>query len=200
MLNKLGVGMIILLIAILMLPRSACAYLDPGTGGMLFSAFIGIVATLLFVCKSLIFKIKHLPSYISGEKIKRTNHECERIVFYSEGGLYWYVFKPVIEELYNRRICCTYVSGDENDPGNKSENIHGHVDFFALFPGIPDLDHDEYWKVNSSQQEQAESKQYTGPWPMLGLENGTRNEHRGGDHSQDIHKLLHDSVFLVNKQ
>ncbi len=113
MLNKLGVTLII----ILMLPRSAFAYLDPGTGSMLFSAFIGIVATLMFVFKSLICKIKHLPSYIIGKKIKRTNHECEHIVFYSEGGQYWYVFKPVIEELYNRRICCTYVSSDEKDPG-----------------------------------------------------------------------------------
>ena len=89
---------------------------------------------------------------------------------------------------------------DENDPCNEPENIHGHIDLFPFFPGIPDLDHDKYREVNGTQYKQAECKQYTGPGPVLYFENGARDKHRGGDHPQDIHKLFHDSVFLVNKQ
>ena len=38
----------------------ACAYIDPGTGSMLFSVVVGISATLFFLFNSLIIKLKML--------------------------------------------------------------------------------------------------------------------------------------------
>lgn len=103
------------LLLMIILPLPLFGYLDPGSGSMLFSAVIGIVATLFFVIKGLFFKIIDLPAYISGVgREKKTKHS---IVFYSEGPQYWNVFLPVIKELSSRGIKCTYLTSKENDPG-----------------------------------------------------------------------------------
>jgi hypothetical protein len=103
------------ILVLIILPLPLFGYLDPGSGSMLFSAVIGIVATLFFVIKGIFFKIIDIPAYISGvSRHKKTQHN---IVFYSEGPQYWNVFLPVIRELSSRNIKCTYLSSKENDPG-----------------------------------------------------------------------------------
>ncbi len=104
---------------LLMVPSIANAYLDPGTGSMLFSALIGVVATLMFVGRALFFKITHIPAMISGRSIKGKRRES--IVFYSEGKQYWNIFRPIVEELNRRGIYCRYVSANEDDPGLYTE-------------------------------------------------------------------------------
>ncbi|MDX9805320.1 MAG: CDP-glycerol glycerophosphotransferase family protein [bacterium] len=111
--NKINVLTYLLFMVILPLPLFA--YLDPGSGSMLFSAVIGIVATLFFVIKGVFFKIIDLPAYFSGvSRGKRAKHS---IVFYCEGPQYWNIFLPVIKELSSRNVKCTYLSSKENDPG-----------------------------------------------------------------------------------
>ena len=102
----------------LLVSKSAFAYLDPGSGSLLVYFLIGALATLTYSIKSLIFKTKaYLRKYMYGEKVdlkKKRN-----IVFYSEGGHYWSTFKPVIEELLNEGVECSYYSSDKNDEGLK---------------------------------------------------------------------------------
>ncbi|MGI6393558.1 MAG: CDP-glycerol glycerophosphotransferase family protein [bacterium] len=102
---------------IVMLPLPLFGYLDPGSGSMLFSAVVGIVATLFFVIKGAFFKILDIPSYISG--VKRSDKKKRSIVFYSEGPQYWNVFLPIIRELSERGVPLTYLSSKENDIGLK---------------------------------------------------------------------------------
>jgi hypothetical protein len=52
---------LILLLCALVLPIQLFAYLDPGTGSMLFSIILGIVATSFFILKSLIY---HQEGYL----------------------------------------------------------------------------------------------------------------------------------------
>lgn len=103
------------LILLLIVPLPLFGYLDPGSGSMLFSAVIGIVATIFFVIKGLFFKLIDIPAYLGGiRRGKRTKHS---IVFYSEGPQYWNVFLPVLRELSKRCVRCTYLSSNEKDPG-----------------------------------------------------------------------------------
>ena len=114
------------------------AYLDPGSGSMLLSALIGIIATLFFIIKGLFFKLLNLTGFLTVKKNRLK--ESSDIIFYSEGKYYWNVFKPVIEEFENRKIRCTYLSGSKDDPGLqqdfeyiKSKYIgEGNKAFFTL--------------------------------------------------------------------
>ena len=112
---------IFLSILSLLVSKSAYAYLDPGSGSLLFYFLIGALATIIYSIKNFIFKTKaHLRKYIHGEKV---NFKKKRnIVFYSEGGHYWSTFKSVIEELLSQGVECSYYSSDKNDEGLKYES------------------------------------------------------------------------------
>ena len=56
----------------------------------------------------------------------------QNIVFYSEGGQYWHLFKPVIEELNNLNIECSYYTSDKFDAGLKFQATK----FDSLFIGF----------------------------------------------------------------
>lgn len=87
-------------------------YIDPGTGSMLFSVVIGLVATLYFLSKAFIIKIKFL---ITG-KGNISKEQRKDIVIFSEDKRYWGVFKPVIDELEALNVPVTYYSQDKDDP------------------------------------------------------------------------------------
>jgi len=107
-------SLIYFLVLMSIVPIPLFAYLDPGTGSMLFSMILGIVATSFFVLKSLIFKLVHLPALLTGKKLEVGNEF--RIVFYSEGGFYWPVFQTALEELSKYDIPVLYLTDDEKDP------------------------------------------------------------------------------------
>jgi hypothetical protein len=94
------------------------AYIDPGTGSMLFSLLTGAAVTLFFFFKNIVIKIKN-GSLLVNKKKARAEGQGSRsfLAVYSEGKQYWNVFKPVLEELVRRNIPCTYYSSGEDDPG-----------------------------------------------------------------------------------
>ncbi|MDR1248771.1 MAG: CDP-glycerol glycerophosphotransferase family protein [Treponema sp.] len=96
------------------------AYIDPGTGSMLFSFLTGIGVTAFFFVKNVLLKLKSgsLGGALRGGKAKaREGASTVSLVMYSEGKQYWNVFKPVVEELVRRNIPCAYYSSGEDDPG-----------------------------------------------------------------------------------
>lgn len=97
------------------LTSDAHAYLDPGTGSLLFSAILGLVSTIYFWGKSLIHKSIHLYSVVTGKKVDINDRGAD-IVFYSEGAQYWNTFKPVIEALSKLDVPVTYWTSDKSDP------------------------------------------------------------------------------------
>ncbi|MEO8326577.1 MAG: CDP-glycerol glycerophosphotransferase family protein [Nitrospirota bacterium] len=94
----------------------AFAYLDPGTGSLLVSALVGLLATLLFFIKGLFYKIRRSILGFLG-RTAEDDRVGQAIVFYSEGRHYWSTFRPVIDELVNRNVQCVYLTSDEEDPG-----------------------------------------------------------------------------------
>ncbi len=110
--------MILLCLGLLLagLVEPAHAYLDPGTGSMIGSMLIGILATFVFLVKGFYYKGLEGAFGLIGKRF-RSHGERSSIVFYSEGRQYWNTFKPVIEEFMRRGVPCTYLTSDAQDPG-----------------------------------------------------------------------------------
>ena len=89
-------------------------YIDPGTGSMLFSVFIGATATLLFLLRAVFLKVQLM---FAGKKAKAAlSTGRTKYLIYNEGKQYWNVFKPVLDEFEKREIEVTYFTSDEDDP------------------------------------------------------------------------------------
>ncbi len=90
-------------------------YIDPGTGSMLFSILIGAAATLYFLSKAAILKLKLI---LSGKKngAAKTDASYKKYVIFCEGKQYYNVFKPVIEQFEMRKIPLAYYTAANDDP------------------------------------------------------------------------------------
>jgi hypothetical protein len=88
-------------------------YIDPGTGSALFSILIGAAATLYFVSRAAIIKIKVI---LSAGKTVQGSAQVHPYVVYCEGKQYWNVFKPVLDEFENRHTPLVYLTSAEDDP------------------------------------------------------------------------------------
>ena len=99
----LNIKMTKYLIFFLLISNPAYAYLDPGTGSLILYFIMGLFATVIFYFKWIIYKIREFLIGNSS-KIKIKNSDKIDILFYSEGGQYWNVFKPIIEELEKKKL------------------------------------------------------------------------------------------------
>ena len=91
--------------------NSTFLYIDPGTGSMLFSIIIGIAATVFFLFRALVIKIKFL---LTGSKQKDTLKNP--IVIYNEGKQYCKLFAPILAEAEKRGLPVLYLTSYEQDP------------------------------------------------------------------------------------
>ena len=90
--------------------RSAYAYVDPGTGSMLFSIVLCSVTTIFFLFRIILIKLKRylfLKNSLTSSK--------HQFVVYSEGNQYYSVFKPVLDEFEARKIPVMYYSSASDD-------------------------------------------------------------------------------------
>ena len=98
---------------LLAIPTPAYAYLDPGTGSMLLSVFIGLLSTAYFV-------MRKIPSLVRTLLFKATGKgkllERKHIAIYGESANYWGTFRPLLEELGRRGESVEYLTSTENDP------------------------------------------------------------------------------------
>ncbi len=94
-------------------PTPAYAYLDPGTGSMLLSVFIGLLSTAYFV-------VRKIPTLFRTLLFKATGKsrllERKHIAIYGESANYWGTFRPLLEELGRRGESVEYLTSTENDP------------------------------------------------------------------------------------
>lgn len=90
-------------------------YIDPGTGSMLFSILIGAAATVFFLFRALLLKLKF---FFSGKKdgSAQLDSSYKPYVIYNEGNQYWNTFKPVVEEFEARKIPLEYLTSSKTDP------------------------------------------------------------------------------------
>ena len=89
-------------------------YIDPGTGSMLFSVFIGAAATLFFLARAAWLKLQVL---FSGRKaLEAAKAARKKFVIYNEGKQYCNVFKPVLDAFERRKIEVAYFTSFAEDP------------------------------------------------------------------------------------
>jgi hypothetical protein len=94
-------------------------YIDPGTGSLLFSVFIGLATAAYFLFRTFLIKLKSL---FLGKNKAVLNHSP--FVIYNEAEHYWPVFKPVLDEFESRKIDLLYLTSSQNDPVFKCGYAH----------------------------------------------------------------------------
>lgn len=97
-------------------------YIDPGTGSMLLSLFIGIATAAIFGLRALIIKLQFI---LSGGKIDK-NESLKNIPFviFSDHKRYWNVFKPICDEFEKRGVDLVYYTCSSDDPALDSKYEH----------------------------------------------------------------------------
>ena len=89
------------------------AYIDPGTGSMLFSLVVGLLGAGYFAFRGALVKVKFL---LSGGRA--SSHADGRLpyVIFSDDKRYWNIFKPVCDEMERRGLPVAYWTASPDDP------------------------------------------------------------------------------------
>lgn len=96
------------------------AYIDPGTGSMLFATLIGLIGLAGYFFKGLWLKLRFT---LSGGKVK-TNEDVIPFVIFSDDKRYWQVFEPVCRELDAHGFDVVYMTTSPDDPAFTSQYKH----------------------------------------------------------------------------
>lgn len=103
----------IVILSALLEPQTAHAYLDPGTGSMLLSVFVGLISGAYFVIRKLPSTLRSLFFRLTG-KTDALKHNT--LTFYAESAAYWSTFRPILIALEEMGVHSSYLTSDENDP------------------------------------------------------------------------------------
>lgn len=88
------------------------AYIDPGTGSMLFTVLIGVLGVVVYSIRTLFIK---LQAKLGGGRAKADKKQVPLAVF-SDNKRYFTVFEPVLKELDGRGQDVLYLTASEDDP------------------------------------------------------------------------------------
>lgn len=87
-----------------------CAYIDPGTGSMLFAILASAVSVAVYGLRGLLVKLRFL-----GGKSNTPNIETKYAIF-TDSKRYWNTFKPICDEFEKRETKISYLTQSEDDP------------------------------------------------------------------------------------
>ncbi len=88
-------------------------YIDPGTGGMLFTVLFGLFGVLVFSLRTLFIKMKFR---ISSGKTVTLNDQKIPIVIFTDHKRYWNTFEPILDEFEKREQKIVYLTCSKDDP------------------------------------------------------------------------------------
>ncbi|MGL4985603.1 MAG: CDP-glycerol glycerophosphotransferase family protein [Treponemataceae bacterium] len=92
----------------------AFAYLDPATGNVLVFVVTSIIGALFYSLKGAYYVIARKMGL--AEKTQ-TLIDTSKIILFCEGKSYWNTFKPLVDNLLERKIPFSYYTTDIEDPG-----------------------------------------------------------------------------------
>lgn len=108
--------------------NSLILYIDPGTGGMLFTILFGIFGVAIFSLRAVIIKIKYR---ISGGKSAKISDQKIPIVVFTDHKRYWNVFEPLLDELEKRNQDVVYMTCSKDDPAFDKKYEHIKPEFIG---------------------------------------------------------------------
>ena len=128
-------------------------YIDPGTGGMLFTILFGLFGVVVFSMRVLLMKLK----FMSGsDKNAKTSSKKIPIVVHNENKRYWNIFEPILDEFEKKKQKIVYLTSSEDDPffkktyeyitgeyiggGNKAFSRLNLLNAAVVFSTTPSLD------------------------------------------------------------
>lgn len=89
-------------------------YIDPGTGSMLFSLFIGLAAAGIFALRTAFLKIRFVIS--GGRTTKDADAKNIPFVIFSDHKRYWNVFHGLCDEFEAHGVELVYYTASPDDP------------------------------------------------------------------------------------
>lgn len=104
-------------------------YIDPGTGSMLFSLFIGVAAAATFGIRALFLKLKFVFS--GGKADSKADSKNIPFVIFSDHKRYWNVFKPICDEFEKRGVDLTFYTASPDDPALSCGYKHIHTEYLG---------------------------------------------------------------------
>ena len=87
------------------------AYIDPGTGSMLFTILIGAVSVVIYWFRGFFIKLR----YSFGSKKVAQQMNIPYVIF-SDDKRYWTTFRPICDEMEKRKQNLVYMTQSEDDP------------------------------------------------------------------------------------
>ena len=103
-------------------------YIDPGTGSMLFTVLIGVAGAAIYALRNVLAKARFLVS--GGAKARaKADAGREEIVFFTDSGRYWNIFKPLCDEMERRGQRVLYLTASTDDPLLKETYRHVRCEF-----------------------------------------------------------------------
>lgn len=113
---------------LLHLTSLAPAYIDPGTGSMLFTLVIGLLSAGYFFFRNVAIKLKFA---VTGGRAAEADAERMPYVIFSDDKRYWNVFKPICDEFERRGIAATYWTASPDDAALDEKYEHVHCEFIG---------------------------------------------------------------------
>lgn len=88
-------------------------YIDPGTGGMMFTILFGLFGVVVFSFRTLLVNMKFR---MSGGKSSKASKRKIPIAIFTDHKRYWNVFEPFLDEFEKREQPVVYLTGSKDDP------------------------------------------------------------------------------------
>ena len=104
------------------------AYIDPGTGSMLFTILISVVGAAFYALRTFIIKLRFS---LSGGRDKKLSMEKIPYVIFSDSKRYWNIFGPICREFDRRGQKLVYMTASEDDPALTEKFEHVECKFIG---------------------------------------------------------------------
>lgn len=104
------------------------AYIDPGTGSMLFTILLGTLTAGTYAFRDSLVKARF---YLSGGRAAKTADDCPEYAIFSDSKRYWNVFEPICNEFEAREKEIVYMTASPDDPALEKDYKYVKCEFIG---------------------------------------------------------------------